>query len=110
MSRFFNNHFLLSDAKSVSMTFEMFTLKDIRKVNHKITEYDNNFEPSEWNIEFIMMNGERHWLSPEEAINFNRKVVAWYSNIHGWAEHNTKWAWTANHEECKFPLELLEEP
>ena len=58
-------------------------LQDIRKVNHKITEYDESYKPICWNTEFILQNGQRHCLSPKEAITFNRRVVAWYSNVQG---------------------------
>ena len=78
-------------------------------MNHKITEYDESYEPICWNIEFMMLNGQRHCLSPKEAIRFNRRVVAWYSNVQGWPEQYEDWAWTANHDECKLPDEILEE-
>ena len=89
-------------------TFRL-VLRDIRKVNHKITDYDDSYEPIRWNIEFIMIDGQRHRLSPEEAIQFNRRVVAWYSNIQGWPEHHEDWGWTVNHSECPLPSEILKE-
>ena len=61
-------------------------LQDIQKVNHKITEYNDSYEPIRWNIEFIMMNGQRHRLSPEEAIQFNRRAVAWRSCLYSRVE------------------------
>ena len=78
-------------------------------MNHKITEYDESYEPIRWNIEFIMMDGQRHQLSPEDAIHFNRRVVAWYSNVQGWPENHEDWAWTANLTECPLPAEVLGE-
>ena len=81
----------------------------LTRYQKEITEYNESYQPTNWNIEFIMMNGQRHWLSPEDAIRFNRRVVAWYSNIQGWPEHHEDWAWTANHSECLLPAEILEE-
>ena len=74
-----------------------------------MTEYNESYEPIRWNIEFIMMDGRKHRLSPEDAIRLNRRVDAWYSNLQGWPEQYEDWAWMASHDECQLPDEILKE-
>ena len=83
--------------------------KDIRKANQVVDERGDNGFPLRYHFQFVMTNGRQVIMTPEQAIASNRSAVALLSNLNGWPKLQEEWAWTADQNECKMPLDTLDE-
>ena len=83
--------------------------KDIRKVNQIVDERGEDGLPRRYHFQFVMTDGREIIMTPEQTIASNRSAVALLSNLNGWPKLQEEWAWTADQNECKMPLDTLDE-
>ena len=83
--------------------------KEIRKVGQIVTEQDDESNPREWNLQFVLRDQQVIVMTMEEAIGHNKLTIAFLSNMQGWPECYPNWEWTADYKVCRPPLDLLEE-
>ena len=83
--------------------------QDIRKANQIVDKRGEDGFPRRYNFQFIMTNGREVIMTPEQAIATHRSAVALLSNLNGWPKLQDEWAWTADQNECKMPLDTFDE-